>query len=52
MKLDKLIYIAVKLALLATISGQFPFVLRNLKISHLKLLEESKASKWQKAWVP
>lgn len=46
MNLDKLISIAVKLVLLAVMTGQLPRVLKEVKIAQLKLLKESQASKW------
>ena len=52
MNIDNLIKIAVTLAFLAAGTGQLPKVLKEVRIAQLKLLKESQASKWGKAWVP
>ncbi len=50
--MNNLIKIAVILALIASSSGQLPKILKELRIAQWKLLKESQASNWPKAWVP
>lgn len=44
--MKKLIQLAATLGLIATISGQLPRILMEVRVAQLKLLKESQASKW------
>ena len=50
--MNNLIKIAVTLAFIAASTGQLPILIMEVRIAQLKLLKESQASKWPKAWVP
>jgi len=52
MNIDKLIQVAVTLAILAASTGQLPKVIKGVRIAQLKLLKESKASKWGMPMLP
>jgi hypothetical protein len=52
MGIQKLIPIAVSLALLAISTGQLPRVLKTVRIAQLQLIKDSQASKWGTAMVP
>jgi hypothetical protein len=49
--MDKLITIAVTLAVLSVSTGQLPKVLRQLRIAQLQLIKDSQASKWGQAML-
>ncbi|MBX3018530.1 MAG: hypothetical protein KF767_11615 [Bdellovibrionaceae bacterium] len=49
MRLEKLIQIALTAALIGAATGQLPRMVLAVRIAQLKLLEESRASKWPKA---
>ncbi|MDD4973470.1 MAG: hypothetical protein PHY93_03925 [Bacteriovorax sp.] len=49
--MDKLIAIAVTLAVLTVSTGQLPKVLRQLRIAQLQLIKDSQASKWGQAML-
>lgn len=49
--MTNLIKIAVVLAMAAAGTGQFPYILRKVRIAQLELLRESQASKWGAPWV-
>lgn len=51
MGIGKLIQVATTLAFLAVASGNLPRVLKEVRIAQLKLLKESQASRWGKAWT-
>lgn len=44
--MDKVIELAVSLALIASATHQLPKIIRQVQIAQLKLLEESKTSTW------
>ena len=46
--MEKLISIAVALGFLTVASGKLPFILQKVRISQIKLLQESQASRWPK----
>jgi hypothetical protein len=46
MGIEKLISIAVTLALLAASSHQLPRILHTVRVAQLHLIQESQASKW------
>lgn len=46
MGIDKIIEIAVALALVASATGQLPKVIRQVQLAEVKLLQESKTSSW------
>lgn len=50
--MNSLIKIAVTLALIAASTGQLPRIIKEVRIAQYKVLKESQASKWLKAWVP
>lgn len=50
--MGKLISLAVTLAFLAAASGEQPKILKQLRIAQLKLIKDSQAFKWGKAWTP
>lgn len=49
--MDKLIAIAVTLAILTISNGQLPKVLHQLRVAQLHLIQDSQASKWPKAML-
>ena len=49
--MDKLIAIAVTLAVLTVSTGQLPKVLCQLRIVQLQLIKDSQASKWGQAML-
>lgn len=51
MNLDKLIQIAVILALAAASTGQLPRILREVRVAQLHLIKDSQASKWGKPFM-
>lgn len=46
MGIQKLISIAVMLAVLAASTGQLPRILNNVRAAQLHLIQDSQASKW------
>lgn len=46
MGIEKLIQIAVDLAILAASTGQLPKVIHTVRVAQLHLIKESQASKW------
>jgi len=50
--MDSLIKISVILAFAAVASGNLPKVLLQVRKAQIQLIQDSKASKWPKAWVP
>jgi hypothetical protein len=50
--MNNLIKVDVMLAFIAAGTGQLPRIIKEVRIAQLKLLKESQASKWPKAWVP
>lgn len=50
--MDNLIKIAVTLTFIAASTGQLARIIKEVRIAQLRLLKESQASKWTKAWVP
>ena len=51
MGLSKLTSIAVVAAFLAACNGQLPRVIKAVKIAQVKLIIDSRASKWPKAMI-
>jgi hypothetical protein len=51
MGIDKIIEIAVALALVASATGQLPKVIRQVQLAEVKLLQESKTSSWGKLMI-
>lgn len=51
MSLDKLIQIAVILAVAAVSTGQLPRILREVRVAQLHLIKDSQASKWGKPFL-
>lgn len=49
--MDKLIAVAVTLAVLTVSTGQLPKVLRQLRVAQLQLIKDSQASKWGQAML-
>ncbi len=52
MNIDKLIQLAVTLAVIAASTGQLPKVIKEIRIAQLKLVKESQASKWGMPMLP
>jgi hypothetical protein len=52
MNINKLIQVAVTLAILAASTGQLPKVIKGVRIAQLKLIKESQASKWGMPMLP
>jgi hypothetical protein len=50
--MSKLISISVTMAFLAVGSGKLPWILFQVRKAQIKLIKDSQASKWPKAWVP
>ena len=51
MGLDKLIALGAALAILAAPTGQLPNAIRAVHIAQLKIIKQSQASKWPKAYL-
>jgi hypothetical protein len=51
MGIDKIIEIAVALALVASATGQLPKVIRRVQLAEVKLLQESNTSSWGKLMI-
>jgi hypothetical protein len=49
MGLRSLVQWAVVLAMLAVSTGRLPAVLKAVKVAQLQLIQDSKASKWERA---
>ena len=47
--MGKLISLAATLAVLATLTGQLPRIIRKVQLAQLYLIKDSQASKWPKA---
>lgn len=52
MGIEKLIQLAVALAILAASTGQLPKVIHSVRVAQLQLIKESQASKWGRAMLP
>lgn len=52
MGIQKLISISVTLAFVAVFFGKLPWVLKEVRIAQMKLVKESQASNWGRAWIP
>ena len=48
---EKIITLAAILAVMAAGTGQLPRIIKTVHIAQLKLLKESQASKWPKAYL-
>ena len=46
MGLDKVIQLALALTIAAAMAGQLPRITQEIRLAQLKLLQESRASKW------
>ncbi|HMN68967.1 MAG TPA: hypothetical protein PKC28_10555 [Bdellovibrionales bacterium] len=51
MGIEKLIPLAVAMAVTAAASGRLPQIIREVQIAQYKLLKESQSSKWGKAML-
>jgi hypothetical protein len=51
MRLEKLIQAALMATLIGAATGQLPRMVQAVRVAQLKLLKESQASKWGKAWL-
>ena len=51
MGIDKIIEIAVALAIVASATGQLPKVIREVQLAQFRLLENSNASTWGKLMI-
>ena len=49
--MDKLIAIAVTLAIFAVSTGQVPKILYQVQVAQIHLIKESQASKWPRAML-
>jgi hypothetical protein len=52
MNIEKLIPLAVSLAIAAAASGQLPKIIHQVQIAQLQLLKESQTSKWGRPFLP
>lgn len=52
MGIEKLISIAVMLAVLAGSTGQLPRIVHAVRVAQLQLIKESRASKWGTPFMP
>lgn len=50
--MSSLIKIATIVVLAAAVTGNLPKLLFQVRKAQLQLIQDSKASKWPKAWVP
>lgn len=50
--MDKAIDLAVTLALAAVLSGNLPWFIKKVRTAQIRLIQESKASHWEKGWIP
>lgn len=49
--MKNLILLASSLAIIAISTGKLPWILENVRIAQIQLIEESKASKWGKVMI-
>jgi recombinational DNA repair ATPase RecF len=46
MGISKLVHLSVLLATIAASTGQLPKIVNKIRLAHLQLIQDSKASKW------
>lgn len=52
MGISKLVDLAVTLAIFGAMSGNLPWMIKQVRKAQTQLIQESKASNWGKAWTP
>ncbi len=52
MGISKIVDLAVTLAIFGAMSGNLPWMIKQVRIAQLQLIQDSKASNWEKAWIP
>lgn len=51
MNIEKLIYLAVAVTMIAASTGNIPKILVHLRKAQIHLIQESQASKWPKLYI-
>lgn len=52
MGISKLIDLAMTLAFFFAMSGNLPWIIKQVRRAQIQLIQESKASNWGKTWTP